>query len=224
MAYDIFNKDSIFGKKSFYVEPIKPLPTQSLTQFQAPTLSQFLQKQGQGLSSFVQENRDQSLGPNILDQPDLTPNVTSNGDDKFIDSYKQHEGFKNHVYKDTTGNLTIGYGHKLTPKDIKSGKYNSGISEKNATDLLKRDVMSHKATLYRNESWLKNQPRNVQQAMEDINYNIGYQGFKGFKKMLKAIQNRNYAKAAEELMNSKYAKQVGKRAIHNRDLLLNSSY
>ena len=41
---------------------------------------------------------------------------------------KSYEGFRGNIYKDTVGLDTIGYGHKLTPDDLASGSYTSGIS------------------------------------------------------------------------------------------------
>ena len=43
-------------------------------------------------------------------------------------------------------------------------------------------------------------------------FNLGIYGLLNFKKMLKALKNKNYKQAAKECLNSQYAKEVGKRA------------
>ena len=51
-------------------------------------------------------------------------------------------------------------------------------------------------------------------------FQLGIGRFSGFKKMIKYAIAGNWKEAARELMDSKYARQVPKRAEENRDLLL----
>jgi len=44
-------------------------------------------------------------------------------------------------------------------------------------------------------------------------FNLGYTRFLGFKKMLHAIEVRDFNHAANEMLDSKWAGQVGQRAI-----------
>jgi lysozyme len=44
-------------------------------------------------------------------------------------------------------------------------------------------------------------------------FNLGLSRFKNFKKTIKAIENKDFASAADEMLNSAWANQVGQRAI-----------
>jgi lysozyme len=56
-------------------------------------------------------------------------------------------------------------------------------------------------------------------ALTDMVFNLGMTKFLGFKKMIQAIKDKDFDKAAIELMDSSYARQVKIRAIKNRDLI-----
>jgi len=60
--------------------------------------------------------------------------------------------------------------------------------------------------------WFVNLDIVRQEAMVDLLFNLGLPRFLGFKKMIKHLSNRDYSQAAAELLNSRYAIQVGDRA------------
>jgi lysozyme len=43
-------------------------------------------------------------------------------------------------------------------------------------------------------------------------FNLGLYGVLGFKRMLAALREKDYLKASKEMLDSKWAKQVGYRA------------
>ena len=55
-------------------------------------------------------------------------------------------------------------------------------------------------------------PHQVKAILHDMHYNLGSNGLAGFKKMNAAINSRDYKIAAEELKDSKYYTQTGRRA------------
>ncbi len=134
-----------------------------------------------------------------------------------LDRHKQYEGFRNKVYKDTEGHDTVGYGHKLTKDDIASGRYAKGISQQDADMLLQRDVNKHNQGLYNRNPWVSQQPQNVRTALEDMSYNMG--SMQAWPETMDAIKQGNYSLAAQNIENSKYATQVGNRAINNARLI-----
>jgi lysozyme len=50
-------------------------------------------------------------------------------------------------------------------------------------------------------------------------FNIGMPRFKQFKKMIAALEEGDWSEAANQMMDSKWAKQVGKRAERLRDMM-----
>jgi len=156
------------------------------------------------------------------------PAIGNERSSKYVDignklwktSTMEYEGFRDHVYKDSKGYSTIGYGHKLTKQEIKSGKYKNGISKEDAKKLYATDKAKHNKKLYNTFGWVKDQPQQVREALEDMAYNMGvgdgkHGGLSGFKKTLSLIKAGKYKEASKGMLNSQYAKDVGLRAVDN---------
>lgn len=120
-----------------------------------------------------------------------------------IDDLKKHEGFRQFPYKDSLGILTIGYGRNLE---------SNGISEREAANLLRGDVLEAIYGLQKRlEFWFElTEARQV--ILINMAVNMGIVRLMGFKKFLAALKGRNYQLAANEMLDSKWASQVGSRA------------
>lgn len=115
----------------------------------------------------------------------------------------KHEGLKLKPYLDTRGKLTIGIGRNLDDKGITKGE---------AHMLLCNDIFHATVAL---EEMIPNYPSLSplrQRVLVDMCINLGVRGLKKFKKFLAAIEVGNFTVAAEEMLKSKWAGQVGKRA------------
>jgi lysozyme len=58
-----------------------------------------------------------------------------------------------------------------------------------------------------------------QRALADLVFNMGMSRLHGFVKTLDALQRRDYETAAEELLDSNYAKQVGARSVRVAEMI-----
>jgi lysozyme len=114
----------------------------------------------------------------------------------------RHEGLILNPYRDSVGKLTIGYGRNLD--DV-------GISKEEAHYLMRNDISNCRKDLAQ-YPWFFKSPYTVQTALLDMCFNLGIGGLLKFKRMIKAIEEKNYTKAALEALDSKWAKQVGSRA------------
>jgi lysozyme len=114
---------------------------------------------------------------------------------------KQCEGIKTHTYIDTTGNITIGYGRNLA----------NGISLDEA-ELMFQNDFNRSVKELENYAWYHIQPAVVKQALINMNFNLGIEHFLSFKKMIRALINKDYTNAAVEVLDSKWADEVGQRA------------
>lgn len=107
-------------------------------------------------------------------------------------------------YNDTADHpkITIGYGRNLT---------DNGISLEEAEFLFENDFarVQKELSLY---NWYKIQPAEVQYALINMCFNLGITKLLGFTRMIAALIMKDYAKAAEEALDSKWAKQVPNRA------------
>ncbi len=67
--------------------------------------------------------------------------------------------------------------------------------------------------------WLKSQPKQVQSIVIEMAYQMGVSGMLGFKNTLKLIENREYLKASNNMLKSRWAKQTPNRAKKLSDIL-----
>ena len=132
---------------------------------------------------------------------------------------KSYEGFSGSVYKDTEGFDTIGYGHKLTPDDVKTGRFTKGLTEQQATALYNKDRAAHDEKFYDKNPQYRDAPENVKTALEDMAYNMGPSFLKEFPKAAAHLASGNYKGAGKEFTDSEYYKQVGQRAADNVNLI-----
>ena len=120
----------------------------------------------------------------------------------LLSSVKFHEGLELKPYLDSVGVLTIGYGRNLE----------RGITKEEAEMLLLNDLA---ISTKEGESFgfFKDLTDNRQDVIVEMLFNLGLTRFKNFKKTIKAIENKDFASAADEMLNSAWANQVGQRAI-----------
>ena len=118
------------------------------------------------------------------------------------------EGIRLKPYLCPAGKTTIGVGRNLD--DV-------GITEAEAMTLLDNDITRVKAQLANALPWL--QGDNVQRAIGNMTFQMGLGGVLKFKKMLAALQVKDYTTARREALNSAWAKQTPQRAKRVTDLM-----
>jgi lysozyme len=122
----------------------------------------------------------------------------------------RHEGLRLKPYKCTAGKLTIGVGRNLD--DV-------GITEETAMTMLTEDIKNAISDLRKNFSWFETMPPIVQEALVNLAFNMGMGTLKQFVGTLGHLENRRWDKAATGLLDSRYARQVGKRAEEVADMI-----
>ena len=122
---------------------------------------------------------------------------------------KEHEGFRDQIYKDSLGFATIGYGHLVLDTDpfiegqsypkehlekVFDGDFN--IAKDNADKLIGCISLTHQAKC----------------VIIEMVFQLGVGGVSKFKNMWKALGEGDYQTASEEMLDSRWAKQTPKRA------------
>jgi lysozyme len=115
-----------------------------------------------------------------------------------------HEGLRLKPYTDTVGKLTIGVGRNLT---------DNGITRAEALYLLAIDLMTVKDELRQSFPWLPQLSLLRYRVLVDMAFNLGVPRLKRFTRMLSALERGEYEHAAREMLKSKWAQQVGPRAV-----------
>ena len=122
----------------------------------------------------------------------------------------RHEGMVLKVYRDSLGIPTIGVGRNL--QDV-------GVTEAEALMLLDHDILGVLDDLDRECPWWRQMSEERQIVLADMCFNLGISRLLGFKNTLAAMQEGRWDDAAKEMLDSKWAKQVGKRAITLADMM-----
>lgn len=114
------------------------------------------------------------------------------------------EGLKLKPYLCSEGKLTIGIGRNLE---------SVGITKAEAFYLLNNDIERVELDLDRSFTWWRNMSERRQRALANMCFNLGLPTLLGFKKTLSAMERGDFETAANEALDSKWAKQVKDRAL-----------
>jgi lysozyme len=107
------------------------------------------------------------------------------------------------MYKDSLGILTIGVGHNLQDKPI---------SKAAAMQILEDDINDAKVDLAKAYPWVVKLSLNRQNVLINMCFNMGIERLSTFKNTLRMVESGDYAGAATNMLQSKWATQVGDRA------------
>ena len=137
---------------------------------------------------------------------------------KIKEYIKENEGSKKNnrgrhiLYRCSSGKWTCGYGRNAE---------DNGFSEAEADIMLEHDIEDSLRGLVDifglDEILILD--RNRQIVLIDMTFNLGINRFSKFKKLIAAIKDKDYGKAADEIKNSRYYNQVQNRAERNIKLM-----
>ncbi len=138
---------------------------------------------------------------------------------------------KNKVFTDTAGKKTVGVGFNLDRPGakkiiesvgadfnaVKSGK--AELTDEQIDRIFQKTLSQAQDDAASVVSAFDNLGPVRQAVMVDLAFNMGRSGLSKFKKMLAAIEKKDFDAAADELKDSKWFSQVGKRGPRNVDAL-----
>tara|TARA_R100001510_G_scaffold17077_2_gene14373 strand:- start:1326 stop:1871 length:546 start_codon:yes stop_codon:yes gene_type:complete len=142
----------------------------------------------------------------------------------LIDQLILHEGMELQVYKDHLGIDTIGVGRNLEDRGITDGElafmnmlktevYEQGITEAHARFLLANDIDIVEKELSNAHPCISGIGDVRIRVVLDMGFNLGVPRLNKFKNMWKAVHDRDFSLAAVEMLDSRWASQVGQRAV-----------
>ena len=115
----------------------------------------------------------------------------------LLEKIKHHEGFVEHVYDDSLGIPTIGYGFAI--KDL--------ILDQDIAEEILIRILAKKEEQMRNTfDWIDDMPILIQEVVLNMCFQMGVSGVSKFRKMIKAMKEGNWQDAANEMLDSKWAK------------------
>lgn len=122
---------------------------------------------------------------------------------KLVESIKLHEGWRNKAYQDSEGIWTIGYGRNLQELTINKSEGEAWLCA---------DIAEAKALALRFPEYDSLDTHARKDVLVEMVFNMGPRRVAGFRNMLRAMRERDWDEAAMEMLDSKWADQVGKRA------------
>ena len=120
--------------------------------------------------------------------------------DNLKEQIAKHEGFEPRVYKCPNGFDTIGYGFAI--KDL--------FMDKEISDLiLDKYIRAILANIEANDDWDQwfwDKPQIVKEDLVNMIFQIGFSGVRRFRLTIQYIKDDNFLMAAEEMLDSKWAR------------------
>lgn len=141
-----------------------------------------------------------------------------------------HEGLRLEVYKCPAGYWTVGVGRNLESKPLRKKEQEyifkrsglapdevikvlkeRGITKNEALFLLREDIADAEKDL-QHFDWFPRLDPVRRKVVIDMRYNLGPTRFRQFKRMIAALAAGDYKRAADEMVDSAWYRQVGTRA------------
>ena len=124
----------------------------------------------------------------------------------LIERIGVNEGFRSKPYQCSEGVWTIGHG--LT-----------WITEGESLHILSGRISQLHLKLLDDLDWYKDMPPEIQGILIEMIYQIGYSGVMKFKKMIANMIDKDWKGAADEMLDSLWAKQTPNRANRLADIV-----
>lgn len=122
-----------------------------------------------------------------------------------IDDLEADEGFSSMSYRCTQGYLTVGHGINLETTPM----------PKSISKLWLKLIVNDLLEVLEKHLWFRRLDQNRQDVILNMAYQLGIGGLFKFKKMIDALSHRDFERAADEMLDSKWAKQTPNRALRN---------
>jgi len=123
------------------------------------------------------------------------------------------EGCKYEIYLDHLGLPTFGIGHLVTEDDPEHGQeVGTAVSEERVIEVFEKDVqvtLDECKKLY--DDWF-DLPEEAQLIIANMMFNMGRPRLSPFKGMKRGVDARDWNAAADEMVDSKWYRQVTNRA------------
>ena len=123
------------------------------------------------------------------------------------------EGIKYEIYNDHLGYPTFGVGHLVRESDPEHGMpVGTPVDEARVAEAFEQDVETVLEDCCRLYSDFDELPEEVQRIVANMMFNLGYPRLSAFRGMKAGVDARDWDKAADEMIDSRWYNQVPNRA------------
>lgn len=134
------------------------------------------------------------------------------------------EGYRKKAYWCSEGYPTIGFGTKLShKKHVPLGHYDAlEVDMKSARSLLEARMSEYVEQLQEYD-WFHEMNHSRQAIVVSMSYQLGVQGLLKFKKMIAAIEDHDWEEAANQMLDSRAARQTPNRYSRHAEVMRKGS-
>ena len=132
---------------------------------------------------------------------------------KLREELERDEGVKYEVYLDHLGYPTFGIGHLITDNDPESGaSVGTEVSDDRVQEAFETDVKSVLSDCEHLYEDFGDLPEEAQLIIANMMFNMGLSRLSKFKGMKRGVNAKDWETAADEMVDSRWYKQVSRRA------------
>jgi lysozyme len=132
----------------------------------------------------------------------------------------RHEGYVGEIYLCSEGYPTFGIGHMVTEADMEhTWPVGTPVEDERILDVFKKDCEDayiDACSLFLN---FESNPLDVQRVLVNMAFNLGRSRLGKFKNLIAAVNAGNYANAADEMVDSRWYRQVKTRGVELVDIM-----
>ena len=132
--------------------------------------------------------------------------------EKLIQELKRDEGVELRPYKCSAGFLTLGCGRNIQER---------GITMDESDYLLANDIKICEEEASKVFKWFPSLTDDRQRAIINMVFNLGLTKLLHFKKFLAAMEAEDWEEAGKQMLDSKWARQVGNRSDRLEQMIVN---
>ena len=132
---------------------------------------------------------------------------------KLQKELERDEGVKYEVYLDHLGHPTFGIGHLITDDDPECGAaVGTKVSDDRVKEAFSSDIETVLSDCERLYEDFRDLPEEAQLIIANMMFNMGYTRLSKFRGMKRGVDARDWTAAADEMVDSRWYKQVTNRA------------
>ena len=133
--------------------------------------------------------------------------------DKLREEIKYDEGSVNKIYLDHLGLATFGIGHLVLESDPEHGwEVGTDVSEDRCIEAFNSDIENVLSDCHRLYPDFDDLPEEVQRIVANMMFNMGRTRLSKFKGMKRGVDAKDRNAAPDEMVDSRWDRQVTKRA------------
>ena len=149
----------------------------------------------------------------------LPPNLI----EKIKEDLVRHEGYVTEIYLCSENYPTFGIGHMVTETDMEyTWPVGTPVTDERILQVFHDDCKIAVEDAEKLVDNLYDHPDDVIRVLVNMVFNLGRPRLSKFKNMLAAVEAKDYVKSAEEMVDSKWYRQVGRRSEELVEIMKNA--